>query len=483
MPWRKEPVRVQPQIRLTHNPRSDDPLAHVTAIIGRNGTGKTHLLSSIVDTFIGLEQVQNGLQTDIKNMPLQNLIYKVGDDLCHLSRVHDGKCMASVNNRRVPLTDVPLPKRIVALTITPFDKFTVPRTAPYSVSPARPSRYRYLGLRDRTGKASIENLLFRSLNSLFETGENEAVRRVRLSRVFEFLGLEPRLTVVYKLRIAKEVMHAALAKRPLLEAIRDTSRLRRVREMLENEIVKEAQLWEAIDIVYSYNRLGFVRLTAEVQQNGQIDPNFLNLQPLRRAGFLQLNAVEVTQVNCPATDLKRASSGQLSMATALLSLASEIQDGSLVLIDEPELSLHPEWQVKYIELLLETFSSYSGCHFIIATHSPLVVSELPKQASLIALDNSDAPSSADVAGKSADFVLAELFDLIQGDNLHVRDLLAVALEQAAAGKGDTGDFRRSVDHLVRLTSKLPDRDGVRSLVIDLKRLADAGGKRMPNEPS
>ncbi len=411
-------------------------------------------------------------------MPLQKLVYKIGEDHCELERLHDGRYFARVNGKPVRLAEVPLPNRIVALTITPFDKFLVPQSKPFSVAPANASRYRYLGLRDRTGKASIENLLFRSLNSLFETTANEAVRRARLSRVFEFLDLEPRLTVVYKVRIAREVVNAALSKKSLLEAIRDSNRLRRVRKMLESGIVDENNLWQAIAKTNEIRDGLFVRLSANFEAGGLIDPNFVDLLPLRRAGFLQLNAVEVKQRNGPETDLKRASSGQLSMATALLSLASEIQDGSLVLIDEPEISLHPEWQVKYIELLLETFSAYAGCHFIIATHSPLVISELPKQASLIALDNLDAPSSDKLAGKSADFVLAELFDLIQGDNLHVRDLLTKALEAAAAGKGGSDSFRKQVDHLVRLTSRLPENDGVRSLVSDLTDLANAGGVRV-----
>jgi len=158
------------------------------------------------------------------------------------------------------------------------------------------------------------------------------------------------------------------------------------------------------------------------------------------------------------------------MATALLSLASEIQDGSLVLIDEPEISLHPEWQVKYIGLLLETFEAYQGCHFIIATHSPLVISELPPHATLIALDNPNSPPTTELAGQSADVLLAEAFQMITNGNLHVRDLLIQALRDAADGKAATEEFRQRVEHLERLTKDLPADNGIRTVV---KGLSDA----------
>lgn len=49
--------------------------------------------------------------------------------------------------------------------------------------------------------------------------------------------------------------------------------------------------------------------------------------------------------------LTDASSGELSLIFNLLSIAGEIENDSLILIDEPEISLHPEWQSEFIPLL------------------------------------------------------------------------------------------------------------------------------------
>jgi|GEM_PF-1354798 len=48
-----------------------------------------------------------------------------------------------------------------------------------------------------------------------------------------------------------------------------------------------------------------------------------------------------------------------------------IKNGGIVFIDEPELSLHPEWQVGYLQFLQNIFGT--DIQFIIATHSPYIV--------------------------------------------------------------------------------------------------------------
>lgn len=473
--WQKDPVWLHPQIKLDHRPAAAAPANgdHLTALIGRNGTGKSHLLSAIVDTFVGLELVASRRRNRLREMPLERLRYSIGDKTCELTRKANGDCEAKVNNVRVDLGDVPLPQRVVALTMTPFDKFRVPEVSSYSVDAAERSRYRYLGLRDRTNKASIENLLFRSLNSLFETSSNPAVKRARISRVFEFLNLEPNITVVYRVRISKDVASAAANGADIMApgVIKDRNIFHRASELVKSGEFSEQELARAIRGVAEGSDRGFIRLKADFGETGSVDNLFAAFQGLRRSGFLQLRAVEVQQKGGVVTDLKRASSGQLGMATALLSLASEIQDGSLVLIDEPEISLHPEWQIKYIALLLETFEAYEGCHFVIATHSPLVISELPPHATLIALDNPDSPPTAELAGQSADVLLAEAFQMISNGNLHVRDLLVQALRDAADGRAATQEFRASVEHLLRLTKDLPEENGMRTVVQGLSAAA------------
>ena len=52
----------------------------------------------------------------------------------------------------------------------------------------------------------------------------------------------------------------------------------------------------------------------------------------------------------------------------------------IIYLDEPDLSLHPQWQKNLIKKIIEIFSIYSyKIHIIITSHSPFILSDLPKE--------------------------------------------------------------------------------------------------------
>lgn len=70
------------------------------------------------------------------------------------------------------------------------------------------------------------------------------------------------------------------------------------------------------------------------------------------------------------------SSGQWNWLSSLACLTLELCDSALVLIDEPENSLHPEWQRDYLGVLSDVLGFSTGCHAFIATHSGFLASGL-----------------------------------------------------------------------------------------------------------
>lgn len=70
--------------------------------------------------------------------------------------------------------------------------------------------------------------------------------------------------------------------------------------------------------------------------------------------------------------LLSASSGELSLITTIIYISSVIQPQSVIIIDEPENSLHPKWQREYVNKIVSLFYYYQP-KIVIATHSPLVV--------------------------------------------------------------------------------------------------------------
>ncbi len=71
-----------------------------------------------------------------------------------------------------------------------------------------------------------------------------------------------------------------------------------------------------------------------------------------------------------------ASSGQYHIFTEILNISSSVIDFSIILIDEPEISLHPNWQIQYIEILQNILDDYTGCQVIICSHSHFLVSNI-----------------------------------------------------------------------------------------------------------
>lgn len=71
------------------------------------------------------------------------------------------------------------------------------------------------------------------------------------------------------------------------------------------------------------------------------------------------------------------SSGQQIFVQLISSIISSIREDTILLIDEPELYLHPNLEVELIELLKELLDIYTSCA-IIATHSSVVAREVPQ---------------------------------------------------------------------------------------------------------
>jgi predicted ATP-binding protein involved in virulence len=73
------------------------------------------------------------------------------------------------------------------------------------------------------------------------------------------------------------------------------------------------------------------------------------------------------------------------LAIANPGLSKPLQGSGIVLIDEIELHLHPEWQRKIIPDLTKTFPN---CQFIVTTHSPQVISQV-KPEGIFILEKTD----------------------------------------------------------------------------------------------
>jgi predicted ATP-binding protein involved in virulence len=95
--------------------------------------------------------------------------------------------------------------------------------------------------------------------------------------------------------------------------------------------------------------------------------------------------------------------GDISRRLAMMnpSLKNPLRGNGVVLIDEVDLHLHPQWQRRLIHQLTETFPN---CQFILTTHSPLAISD-SKDVLCYVLDDGELVEQDGLYGLDANQVL------------------------------------------------------------------------------
>lgn len=124
-------------------------------------------------------------------------------------------------------------------------------------------------------------------------------------------------------------------------------------------------------------------------------------------------------------DRQALSGGQALLLSMIFRLMAAIEPSSLILIDEPETGLHPEWQADFIRLIDSLVPSDYGCHFLIATHSPYIAAN----ATNILSPNVDSgfdEFKTDHRGMSIESLIYKVFETrVVGNYSTERDLTTV----------------------------------------------------------
>lgn len=420
-------------------------------VIGKNGTGKSRLLAGIADIFDRLDRGRTKLGKHSFN--ISNLEFEINGQ----QRKINIEEMGSSNVIRYMEWDFSLPSKVIAVSATPFEKFSAPRISyrREQYSKQKDNIYRYMGIKDGSYRASRTASIYRAIDNLFSLNKSDRKKIGNLGKIFNFIKFKPVVYITYEIRSSPEIR---LANQSEIGKITKFDQIIRDKIFDKLELLKEknpplyAEISELVEKHIINNDSGFIFSIEANFSNYDWDNEFFReLQLLRQYDFIKLSKIELRRNNGVIFDLELASSGEISIFTSVLGLASEIEDGSLILIDEPEISLHPDWQLKYVNLLQETFSIYTGCHFIIATHSPLIISEiLNHQSNVISLDNKNTDLDffkAKNIQKSSDSILANIFGTIDDENLFVRNQIMYALQLATEGNVHSEEYKEIVNNL------------------------------------
>lgn len=239
-----------------------------------------------------------------------------------------------------------------------------------------------------------------------------------------------------------------------------------------------------IECVYSFDDLNktSILLSYRNNENEFVEENIFgsdtnyssveNIALLIRLGILTVGAVEINKPYSKyniydeirkvySFKLGDLSSGQISIMSLMMGIIGSIENNTTICIDEPELALHPEWQEKFIKFLQDLCVTYSGCHFVIATHSPQITSGLNcENGFVVCLDNDSQIlyHSKDFAKKSIDFQLATLFGCPGTRNEYLIKISVVLLGKVAREENLEDDDIKLLDFLISIQSKLEDQD-------------------------
>lgn len=162
-------------------------------------------------------------------------------------------------------------------------------------------------------------------------------------------------------------------------------------------------------------------------------------------------------------DITGLSSGEKQLFLRALSLKFLEVNNSVILIDEPEISLHPQWQKKIIHVY-ESIGNNN--QLIIATHSPHIIGDIEsKQLRVIKRDKSgisivDNSELTETYGKNIGDILSTTMKLDSLRNEDITNKLKKVYELLNNNLYDTEEFINTFDYLRKYLGDL-DKDIMR----------------------
>lgn len=444
----------------------DSEQGHITVMIGENGVRKSLVLRILMDAALG-------------------------------KRTHKGH-----GHKPIPITVAYFgnePGKVIAVSQTPWDRF--PRSLALSELetsiPWFNDRFVYVGARSRAGIISTRYNEATFGLAMLENRWSFEQRGDALSPIFERLGLSTavgiRFAPLWKAQrlpggdISEqsiEVLQKVLTQR--LKDIERNSDISRNWKHSIAEFVQEfsttesglSSLWRTLEESTSQ------RIACWIKPEGtNFSLGFESIEKWRSAIYLGLFKVtgvffaargdKLPVLSKEAVRESHLSSGQWSWLYNLATLCVELDDNSLVLIDEPENSLHPSWQRDFVSSLSAILRCCVGCHAVVATHSALIASGVRdglgnvRRLVLSGADGntiSEAPK-VDAYGAQVDDVYRELFDL---ESTRTPEFVARVDDLLARIRDARGErpvvAEEDIAYILSACEHLPSHDPMRSIL-------------------
>ncbi|WP_413739568.1 AAA family ATPase [Sodalis sp. RH14] len=418
-----------------------------TLITGRNGVGKSRMLSFIVNHFIPKKD--------------QNKFYK---------ELYD-----SVDDRYFEIDYDFVPSNIIAVSTSAFDKFPVPKRR------ERLSNYSYLGIRGLSSLNISSEYLSKIIYKLIASLINHNMDMSRIANVLGYLGYHDEIEISLVMRSSNERFkeisashdHYIAFEQIFLKSIPFPMNINRSAFLKDDGALDKEKIDYALYILsqLNYKEKRPIHKMIIDQLGVHIDTGLFNEVSddfifLIESGFLYTRYVTLHNKNSNERfRINNASSGEQCIVMSILGIASQIQDNSIICIDEPEICLHPEWQEKYISILMDTFKDYHNCHFIIATHSPQITSKLKSHnCFILSMQDGKVNNASNFINRSIDFQLANIFKAPGYKNEYLMRELISFLSELTETKKISHTRLIEIEKILGLKDVIENTDPVKKLM-------------------
>jgi predicted ATPase len=421
---------------------------YVTLIIGPNGTGKSKILQSIIGIF-------NSLEYHSKN-PRKKYSYDFHYKLkfSNKGRMHDvdystDDLLINEIDSRSNVDQIILPTQVMISAFSFNDKYPLRE----SRGKATYENYYYLGLKSTTNNIFLSKPTRDAISNLYDAIIHDK-DIAPLRAAFITLELKPELTLVYKpgkyfkfllnnefwenRNLTPSQFENAFSDFFRKNKRKDTNpELKRLgNEKIEKLLGDTEKIKTVIDYLQEHIRLLTGLVNKEIalkpilnfeQRNSfnEFTKNVLSFQLLSDLEIISFSRFEIKKLETNFS-FDDASSGEYHIILTYLNILSLLKENSLVMLDEPEISLHPNWQIKYMDIFSKIFQDFPKTHFIIASHSHFLVSDLKsKNSNILGVELTEqgkikiTPSERNTYGWSAEQILLDVFKVATTRNYYL----------------------------------------------------------------
>lgn len=444
------------------NPGNEAQDSQFTLLIGKNGVGKSLILEAIIDFlfYVWIKKTGTIRVRFQKYISCTALVYMVNGVVCKLDG-QKGTVHFYINGEEHPVSPEWLPK-VVATSFSICDKFKVPR----SFEREKWDFYKYIGAKVNGNMISPTSILFTLLSNIASASKEQLSR---INNALNAIGYELCISFRFKLQAINNKLTFNEALNTFeMKAKETTYAGKKFRQLNFDE---KQVLFDFYEIIKENK--DSISMNIDLTDENDLETkkhDVYALYKFRQMGIVNLSQISFRKVSKDYVSCIDMSSGEFNMLATIISVASVAEQNVLVLMDEPEISQHPSWQMSIIDYLDKCLKGQS-CHLMIATHSNFLVSDLPMKRSEVLHLYKDAENlikskriESNTYGWSAEEVLLKVFEVSTTRNRYLAGIVGELMNGISNDTLKKEDVQNKVSFLKEIVGNLNDIDPMKKII-------------------